>query len=58
MKENWPYIFLVAILSLAVIIFLFRQNMKDKRKLEQKLNEDYTRPRKDKQDPDPEEMPE
>jgi hypothetical protein len=56
MKENWPFIFLVAVLSLAVVIILFRQNMKDRKKLEQKLNENYTKPRKDKQDPDPEEM--
>ncbi|HEX4876454.1 MAG TPA: hypothetical protein VFV31_07250 [Chitinophagaceae bacterium] len=57
MKENWPYIFLVVVLSLGVIVFLFRQNMKDRRNLEKKLNEDYPRPRKDEEDPEPEEIP-
>lgn len=57
MKENWPFIFLVIAVGLAVVIFLFRQNMKDRKKLEQKLNRDYTKPKKDEEDVEPEEIP-
>jgi low affinity Fe/Cu permease len=57
MQQNWPYIFLVSAAALVFIIFLFRQNMKDRKKLEQKLNKDYPKPKKDEEDVDPEEIP-
>jgi low affinity Fe/Cu permease len=57
MQQNWPYIFLVSVAALVFIIFLFRQNMKDRKKLEQKLNNDYPKPKMDEEDVDPEEIP-
>ncbi|MFN3667270.1 MAG: hypothetical protein ACK4S0_13980 [Sediminibacterium sp.] len=57
MKENWPYIFLVGILSLVFIIFLIRQNRKDQKQLEKKLNEDYRKKKDEENDVDTEDIP-
>lgn len=57
MKENWPYIFLVSVLSLAFIIFLIRQNRKDQKQLEKKLNEDYPKTKDEENDVDTEDTP-
>ncbi|MBL7722313.1 MAG: hypothetical protein JNK98_10010 [Chitinophagaceae bacterium] len=57
MKENWPYIFLVGVLSLAFIAFLIRQNSKDQKQLEKKLNEDYHKTKDEENDVDTEDTP-
>ena len=57
MQENWPYIFLVSLLSLAFIIFLIRQNRKDQKQLEKKLNEDYRKTKDEENDVDTEDTP-
>lgn len=57
MKENWPYIFLVGVLSLVFIIFLIRQNRKDQKQLEKKLNEDYRKKKDEENDVDTEDIP-
>lgn len=57
MQENWPYIFLVGVLSLALVLFLIRQNRKDQKQLEQKLNEDYHKTKDEENDVDTDDTP-
>lgn len=38
---NWPIIIGAGILAIALIVFLVRQNNKDKRQLEEKIKKDY-----------------
>jgi len=57
MKENWPYIFLVGVLSLVFIGFLIRQNRKDQKQLERKLNEDYNKTKDEEGDVDTDDIP-
>ena len=47
---NWPLIIIVGIAVLALIIFLFVRNLKDEKKLEKQIENDYQKPRNDKGD--------
>lgn len=38
---NWPVIIGVGVFAIALIIFLVRQNLKDKKQLEEKIKQDY-----------------
>jgi preprotein translocase subunit YajC len=42
---NWFIIIIVGILGIVLIAFLIFRNQKDKKALEKKLNNDYTKPR-------------
>lgn len=42
---NWYIIILISIAAIALIVFLIRRNMKDEEKLEEKLKQDYHKPR-------------
>ncbi len=42
---NWAIIILVGISAIALIVFLIRRNQKDEKQLENKLNNDYPKPR-------------
>jgi low affinity Fe/Cu permease len=52
---NWPLIILVSITALALVVFLFIQNLKDKKSLENQLNNDYRKPKETENDADAEE---
>lgn len=41
MDTNWPILPIVALAILVLLIFIFRQNQKDKNDLTKTLNEDY-----------------
>jgi flagellar biosynthesis/type III secretory pathway M-ring protein FliF/YscJ len=41
---NWFWIILVAIIAIALITFVIKRNLADKRELENKLNQDYQKP--------------
>ena len=43
MEINWYIIAPVGCLAVVLIMYLIRQNQKDKKELEKKLNEDYKR---------------
>ena len=47
---NWPLIIIVGIAVLALIIFLLVRNLKDEKKLEKQIENDYQKPRNDKGD--------
>lgn len=49
-------IILVAALSLALLIFLVRQNVKDQRKFRDQLNRDYRHPKDEEGDTDIDEI--
>ncbi len=57
MSINWPVIIIVAILAIALVVFLIRRNMKDEKRFEQDLNEDFHKITKESEDTDPEELP-
>lgn len=42
---NWPIIILVGIAVIALIVFLFLRNQKDKKEFETKLKNDYRKPK-------------
>lgn len=44
METNWIILTIVALAILVLLIFLFRQNQKDKNDLMKTLNEDYKKP--------------
>ena len=41
---NWPVIIIVAVLLIALIVFLVWRNIKDEKDMEAKLNDDYHKP--------------
>ncbi len=47
---NWPIITGAGILVIALILFLVRQNNKDKKKLEENIKKDYPHPRNEEGD--------
>ncbi len=53
MKENAPIIIIVAIILSALIIFLIYRNKKDRKNLENKLNNDYPKPTRHADEHDP-----
>ena len=42
---NWPIIIIVAVLALALVVFLIIRNQKDEKKFEQTIMNDYPHPR-------------
>ena len=38
---NWPVLVLFGIAAIALIVFLLRRNVKDKKQLEEKIKHDY-----------------
>ena len=38
---NWPFLILFGIAVIALIVFLVKRNMKDEKKFENQLNNDY-----------------
>ncbi len=38
---NWKALITVALLLIALVIFIIRKNLKDEKEFEQQLNEDY-----------------
>ena len=52
MDINWPVIIITAVVLAAFLIFLVYRNQKDKKKLEQKLNEDYKKSKDEEGDVD------
>ncbi|MEN9571063.1 MAG: hypothetical protein RL172_2294 [Bacteroidota bacterium] len=54
---NITVIIIVAILAIALIIFLIKRNVKDETEFEEQLKNDYSKPKHDHADADPEEMP-
>ncbi len=45
MEKNWIVIVIVSLAAIALVIFLIKQNQKDKKALIQKLNNDYPKPK-------------
>jgi len=41
MHINWPVLIITGVVLAALLLFLVNRNRKDKKKLEQKLNEDF-----------------
>ncbi len=52
MELNWLVIGIVIVGILALIFFLIRQNQKDEKDLEQKLNNDFKKPIQKESEPD------
>lgn len=52
MDINWSVIIITAVVLAAFLIFLVYRNQKDKKKLEQKLNEDYKKSKDEEGDVD------
>ena len=50
-----PFVIGIAVMAMLVVAWMFVQNKKDRRGLEEKLNRDYPPPREDHEDADPEE---
>ena len=44
MKINWITIIIIGLVVIALIIFLIKQNQKDKKAFIRKLNDDYQKP--------------
>ncbi|CAN5547137.1 hypothetical protein BH11BAC3_BH11BAC3_22380 [soil metagenome] len=57
MSVNWPVIVIVAILAIALLVFLIKRNMKDEKRFEKELNEDFPKISNESADTDPEELP-
>ncbi len=38
---NWPAIIVVALLLIALVLFLIMKNIRDEKKFEQQINQDY-----------------
>ncbi|MGC4101428.1 hypothetical protein [Ferruginibacter sp.] len=47
---NWPIIISIAVVLVALIIFLVKKNMKDEKDLEKKIKNDYLKENKDVKD--------
>jgi len=47
---NWQLIIIFGIAAIALLVFLVVRNIKDKKELEDKLNQDYRKPRDDEGD--------
>ena len=47
---NWPVLIIFGILAIALIIFLVVRNMKDEKKLEEEIKQDYRKPRNEEGD--------
>jgi hypothetical protein len=52
---NWFIIIPVGIAVIALLYFIMRSNFKDEKKLEDQLNQDYPKPKEDKEDVEAEE---
>lgn len=44
---NWLIMILFGIAAIALIIFMIRRNLKDKKEFEQKIQHDYRKPKND-----------
>jgi len=42
---DWYLIAIIGVMILALLVFVIRRNQKDKKELENKLNQDYRKPR-------------
>lgn len=47
---NWLLLTIFGIAAIALIIFMIRRNLKDKKEFEQKIRHDYRKPKNDKGD--------
>jgi len=52
MNINWPVIIIIGVVLVALLLFLVYRNQKDKKKLEQKLNEDFKKSKDEEGDAD------
>lgn len=52
MDINWPVIIITGVVLVALLLFLVYRNQKDKKKLEQKLNEDFKKSKDEEGDAD------
>ena len=53
---NWIILILFGIGAVALIIFMIRRNLEDKKEFEQKIQHDYRKPKNDKGDIETEEV--
>jgi hypothetical protein len=44
---NWPLLIICGIVLIVGIVFLVRQNLRDEKKLERQLKNDYRKPKED-----------
>lgn len=49
---NWPVLIIVGIVALALIVFLTSQNIKDEKKFEKQLKDDYHKSKDEEGDTD------
>lgn len=49
---NWPVVIVTGIALAALVMFLIRRNMKDKKEVEEQLKNDYHKPRDEEGDVD------
>lgn len=45
METNWLVVALVILAAIAVVYFLIKRNLKDKKELEKQLNQDFEKPK-------------
>lgn len=53
---NWPAIIIIGIAAIAFIVFLAIRNVKDEKKFEDQLKNDYRKPRHDEEDVEADEV--
>lgn len=53
---NWTIIIIVGILLIALLVFLIMRNQKDEAEFEKNLNNDYTKPKDEKDDSEIDEL--
>jgi len=52
MDINWPVIIITGVVLAALLLFLVKRNQRDKKNLEQKLNEDFRKTKDEEGDVD------
>jgi hypothetical protein len=56
MNLNGPVLAIIAVVLLALLLFLIIRNKKDRKELENTLNQDYKKPREEEHTDDPDDL--
>lgn len=56
MNLDWPVLGVIAVVLLALLLFVIIRNKKDRKKLEDQLNRDYKKPTEEEHTRDPDDL--
>ena len=56
MNLDWPALAIIGVVLVALLFFLMLKNKKDRKELENKLNQDYKKPREEEHTSDPDDI--